>query len=157
MVDKQKQKEDKSMNRKLIRLTEGDLHRIVKESVKRVLREKRFGRPEPFFGSEINGRSGMLYCMDSGERCVLYDLKFMGNCIIGRDRDTNEIKTVYLTSLFARPIDGSTIPSAMRQEDNVVQISHLRVDGSDDMWNLTVDDYFGSPEETAERDYASGY
>jgi len=25
------------------------------------------------------------------------------------------------------------------------------------MWNLTVDDYFGSPEETAERDYASGY
>ena len=27
------------MNKKLIRLTEGDLHRIVKESVNRILRE----------------------------------------------------------------------------------------------------------------------
>jgi hypothetical protein len=31
--------ESKNMNKKLIRLTEGDLHRIVKESVRRVLRE----------------------------------------------------------------------------------------------------------------------
>ena len=32
-------KESKIMNKKLIRLTESDLHRIVKESVKKILRE----------------------------------------------------------------------------------------------------------------------
>lgn len=148
--------EDKIM-KKVIRLTESDLHNMVKESVKRILKETRFGRPEPFFGREINGRSGMLYCRENGDRCVLYDLHFMGNCIIGIDRNTNEEKTIYLTSLFAAPIDGSTIPSAHRQADNVVEITHLRVDGSDEMYNLTVDDYFGGPEETAERDFASGY
>ena len=31
------------MNKKLIRLTESDLHRIVKESVNRILRESQFG------------------------------------------------------------------------------------------------------------------
>ena len=30
-----------NMNKKLIRLTESDLHRIVKESVKTILREKK--------------------------------------------------------------------------------------------------------------------
>ena len=31
------------MNKKLIRLTEGDLHRIVKESINRVLKEAAYG------------------------------------------------------------------------------------------------------------------
>ena len=35
--------ESKNMNNKLIRLTESDLHRIVKESVKKVLNERTFG------------------------------------------------------------------------------------------------------------------
>jgi hypothetical protein len=149
--------ENKNSMKQLIRLTEEDLRQLVENSVRKIIKGTRFGRPEPFFGREINGRSGMLYCKDTGEQCVLYDLHFMGNSIVGRDRDTNEMKTAYLVSLFARPIDGSTIPSAHRQEDNVVEITHLRVEGSENMWNLTVDDYFGGPEETAERDFASGY
>ena len=36
-----KTNENKKMNKKIIKLTEGDLHRIVKQSVKRVLREAR--------------------------------------------------------------------------------------------------------------------
>jgi hypothetical protein len=35
-----KVKEYTTMNNKLIRLTESDLHRIVKESVKRILKEE---------------------------------------------------------------------------------------------------------------------
>ena len=38
--------ESKNMNKKLIRLTENDLHRIVKESVNRVLRESQFMNDE---------------------------------------------------------------------------------------------------------------
>lgn len=37
-----KVKENKTMNKKLIRLTEGDLHRIVKESVYKILKESQF-------------------------------------------------------------------------------------------------------------------
>ena len=39
------------MNKKLIRLTEGDLHRIVKESVNRVLNEGVFGSEPPYYWS----------------------------------------------------------------------------------------------------------
>lgn len=39
------------MNKKLIRLTESDLHRIVKESVNRVLKEGVFGSEPPYYWS----------------------------------------------------------------------------------------------------------
>lgn len=46
------------MNKKLIRLTEGDLHRIVKESVNRILRENSRGE------SKIIKEGGHLYHKD---------------------------------------------------------------------------------------------
>lgn len=44
------------MAKRLIRLTEGDLHNIIKESVKRILREGKFDNNKPFF----NGPSGKI-------------------------------------------------------------------------------------------------
>lgn len=143
--------------KRIIRLTESDLHNIVKESVSKILKETRFGRLEPFFGHKINGKSGMLYSMEGGKRYVLYHLRFDGDSIIGVDRETNKPIRIFLTSLFARPIDGSTIPSVREIDKDVIEITHLRLQNDNKMYNLTIDDYFGSPEETAERDYASGY
>ena len=143
--------------KKVIRLTENDLHNIVKESVNRILKETRFGRPEPFFGHKINGKSGMLYSLEGGEKYVLYNLRFDGDSIIGVDRETNKPMRIFLTSLFAKPIDGSTIPSVRQIAKDVIEITHLRLHNDDKMYNLTIDDYYGSPEETAERDYASGF
>lgn len=47
------------MNKKLIRLTEGDLHRIVKESVERILKEQQIGgSSEP--GYEFDFETGQV-------------------------------------------------------------------------------------------------
>ena len=43
--------ESKNMNKKLIRLTEQDLHRIVKESVNKILKEGDFGSEPPYYWS----------------------------------------------------------------------------------------------------------
>jgi len=141
----------------IIRLTESDLHNIIKESVNRILKETRFGNPKPFFGYEINDKNGMLYSLEGGEKYVLYHLRFDGDSIVGIDRETNQPMRVFLTSLFGRPIDGSTIPSVRTIDKDTIEITHLRLDGDNKMYNLTIDDYFGGPEETAERDFASGY
>lgn len=43
--------ESKTMNKKVIRLTESDLHKIVKESVNRILKEDMFGSEPPYYWS----------------------------------------------------------------------------------------------------------
>lgn len=143
--------------KKIIRLTESDLHNIIKDSVNRILKETRFGSPKPFFGHEINGKNGMLYSLEGGQKYVLYHLHFDGDSIVGIDRETNKPMRIFLNSLFARPIDGSTIPSVRTIDDGVIEVTHLSLPNDNKIYNLTIDDYFGSPEETAERDYASGY
>ena len=51
-----KTNENKKMNKKLIRLTESDLHRIVKESVKKVIKEAgRRGKCEYFLYTPFDG------------------------------------------------------------------------------------------------------
>ena len=45
-----------NMNKKVIRLTENDLHKIVKESVNRVLKEARKNRPLQDYADEITRR-----------------------------------------------------------------------------------------------------
>lgn len=54
------------MNKKPIRLTEGDLHKIVKESVKKVLKEE-------FYGDDNHGENGEEYYEDTIEGEYLYD------------------------------------------------------------------------------------
>lgn len=62
------------MNKKLIRLTESDLHKIVKESVNRVLREDKYWNPEYEFDREIfdrdTGDNERLEAIDKKKRRV---------------------------------------------------------------------------------------
>ena len=54
------------MNKKLIRLTEGDLHRIVKESLKRVLKESEFDD----FGIAYDKRGNEIH---KGDMVIWFD------------------------------------------------------------------------------------
>ena len=53
------------MNKKLIRLTESDLHKIVKESVERILNEGKYTNNNPYFGNATQYVRGDSY-FDSG-------------------------------------------------------------------------------------------
>ena len=57
-----------NMNKKLIRLTESDLHRIVKQSVNIILKEDKYWNPEYEFDREIYDRDS-----DDGERLKAID------------------------------------------------------------------------------------
>lgn len=56
------------MTKKLIRLTESDLHRIVKQSVNKILKEDKYWNPEYEFDREIYDRDS-----DDGERLKAID------------------------------------------------------------------------------------
>lgn len=143
---------DMRNKRNTIRLNESMLHRIIKESVKRILSETRFGTPQPVFGDEINGKSAYLI-NDTGRMVAVIDnLKFVGNSIIGENRATDEKVTFYLTGLFAHPVDGSTLPGTRKTKDGLY-ITHLRMDGGDEYYELLIDDYLLTPESAAEWDY----
>lgn len=141
-----------NMNKNKIRLTESQLHRIIKESVKRILSETRFGKPQPVFGDAINGKSAYLI-NDTGRMVAVIDnLKFVGNAIIGGNRATDEKVTFYLTGLFGHPVDGSTLPGTRKTKDGLY-ITHLQMDGGDEYYELLIDDYLLTPESAAEWDY----
>lgn len=141
-----------NMNKNKIRLTESQLHRIIKESVKRILSETRFGKPQPVFGDAINGKSAYLI-NDTGRMVAVIDnLKFVGNSIIGGNRATDEEVTFYLTGLFGHSVDGSTLPGTRKTKDGLY-ITHLQMDGGDEYYELLVDDYLLTPESAAEWDY----
>ena len=141
-----------NMNKNKIRLTESQLHRIIKESVKRILSETRFGKPQPVFGNAINGKSAYLI-NDTGRMVAVIDnLKFVGNAIIGGNRATDEKVTFYLTGLFGHPVDGSTLPGTRKTKDGLY-ITHLQMDGGDEYYELLIDDYLLTPESAAEWDY----
>ena len=135
-----------------IRLNESTLHRIIKESVKRILSETRFGTPQPVFGDEINGKSAYLINDTRRMVAVIDNLKFVGNAIIGVNRATDEKVTFYLTGLFAHPVDGSTLPGTRKTKDGLY-ITHLKMDGGDEYYELLIDDYLLTPESAAEWDY----
>lgn len=141
-----------NMNKNKIRLTESQLHRIIKESVKRILSETRFGKPQPVFGNAINGKSAYLIS-DTGRMVAVIDnLKFYGNSIIGENRATEEKVTFYLTGLFGHSVDGSTLPGTRKTKDGLY-ITHLQMDGGDEYYELLIDDYLLTPESAAEWDY----
>ena len=141
-----------NMNKNKIRLTESQLHRIIKESLKRILSETRFGKPQPVFGNAINGKSAYLI-NDTGRMVAVIDnLKFYGNSIIGENRATEEKVTFYLTGLFGHPVDGSTLPGTRKTKDGLY-ITHLQMDGGDEYYELLIDDYLLTPESAAEWDY----
>ena len=141
-----------NMNKNKIRLTESQLHRIIKESLKRILSETRFGKPQPVFGNAINGKSAYLI-NDTGRMVAVIDnLKFVGNAIIGGNRATDEKVTFYLTGLFGHPVDGSTLPGTRKTKDGLY-ITHLQMDGGDEYYELLIDDYLLTPESAAEWDY----
>lgn len=141
-----------NMNKNKIRLTESQLHRIIKESVKRILSETRFGKPQPVFGDAINGKSAYLI-NDTGRMVAVIDnLKFVGNAIIGGNRATDEKVTFYLTGLFGHPVDGSTLPGTRKTKDGLY-ITHLQMDGGNEYYELLIDDYLLTPESAAEWDY----
>lgn len=141
-----------NMNKNKIRLTESQLHRIIKESVKRILSETRFGKPQPVFGNAINGKSAYLI-NDTGRMVAVIDnLKFYGNSIIGENRATEEKVTFYLTGLFGHSVDGSTLPGTRKTKDGLY-ITHLQMDGGDEYYELLIDDYLLTPESAAEWDY----
>ena len=138
--------------RNTIRLNESMLHMIIKESVKRILSETRFGTPQPVFGDEINGKSAYLI-NDTGRMVAVIDnLKFVGNSIIGENRATDEEVTFYLTGLFGHSVDGSILPGTRKTKDGLY-ITHLRMDGGDEYYELLIDDYLLTPESAAEWDY----
>ena len=140
------------MNKNKIRLTESQLHNMISESVKRVLSETRFGKPQPVFGNAINGKSAYLI-NDSGRMVgVIDNLTFVGNSIVGEDRATDEQVTFYLTGLFGHSVDGSTLPGTRKTKDGLY-ITHLQMDGGDEYYELLIDDYLLTPESAAEWDY----
>lgn len=141
-----------NMNKNKIRLTESTLHKIIKESVKRILQETRFGKPQPVFGNAINGKSAYLI-NDTGRMVAVIDnLKFYGNSIIGENRATEEKVTFYLTGLFGHSVDGSTLPGTRKTKDGLY-ITHLQMDGGDEYYELLIDDFLLTPESAAEWDY----
>ena len=141
-----------NMNKNKIRLTESQLHNMISESVKRILSETRFGKPQPVFGDAINGKSAYLI-NDTGRMVAVIDnLKFVGNAIIGGNRATDEKVTFYLTGLFGHPVDGSTLPGTRKTKDGLY-ITHLQMDGDDEYYELLIDDYLLTPESAAEWDY----
>lgn len=90
LVNENKQyKTYRNMNKKLIRLTESDLHRIVKESVKRVLREDKYWNPEYEFDREIFDRG-----TDNNERLEAIDKKTKRMTTLYLER-INGLKTHY--------------------------------------------------------------
>lgn len=138
--------------RNTIRLNESMLHMIIKESVKRILSETRFGTPQPVFGDEINGKSAYLINETGRMVAVIDNLKFVGNAIIGENRATEDKVTFYLTGLFGHSVDGSTLPGTRKTKDGLY-ITHLRMDGGDEYYELLIDDYLLTPESAAEWDY----
>lgn len=141
-----------NMNKNKIRLTESQLHNMISESVKRILSETRFGKPQPVFGDAINGKSAYLI-NDTGRMVAVIDnLKFVGNSIIGGNRATDEKVTFYLTGLFGHSVDGSTLPGTRKTKDGLY-ITHLQMDGGDEYYELLIDDYLLTPESAAEWDY----
>ena len=152
VVNKESKQYNTNMNKNKIRLTESQLHNMISESVKRILSETRFGKPQPVFGDAINGKSAYLI-NDTGRMVAVIDnLKFVGNAIIGGNRATDEKVTFYLTGLFGHPVDGSTLPGTRKTKDGLY-ITHLQMDGDDEYYELLVDDYLLTPESAAEWDY----
>ena len=135
-----------------IKLTELQLHNVIRESVKRILSETRFGKPQHVFGDAINGKSAYLINGTGRMVAVIDNLKFVGNSIIGGNRATHEKVTLYLTGLFGHPVDGSTLPGTRETKDGLY-ITHLQMDGGDEYYELLIDDYLLTPESAAEWDY----
>ena len=129
-----------NMNKNKIRLTESQLHNMISESVKRILSETRFGKPQPVFGNTINGKSAYLINGTGRMVAVIDNLKFYGNSIIGENRATDEEVTFYLTGLFGHSVDGSTLPGTRKTKDGLY-ITHLQMDGGDEYYELLIDDY----------------
>lgn len=152
VVNKESKQYNTNMNKNKIRLTESQLHNMISESVKRILSETRFGKPQPVFGNAINGKSAYLI-NDTGRMVAVIDnLKFYGNSIIGENRATEEKVTFYLTGLFGHSVDGSTLPGTRKTKDGLY-ITHLQMDGGDEYYELLIDDYLLTPESAAEWDY----
>ncbi len=152
VVNKESKQYNTNMNKNKIRLTESQLHKMISESVKRILSETRFGKPQPVFGDAINGKSAYLI-NDTGRMVAVIDnLKFVGNSIIGGNRATDEKVTFYLTGLFGHSVDGSTLPGTRKTKDGLY-ITHLQMDGGDEYYELLIDDYLLTPESAAEWDY----
>lgn len=152
VVNKESKQYNTNMNKNKIRLTESQLHNMISESVKRILSETRFGKPQPVFGDAINGKSAYLI-NDTGRMVAVIDnLKFVGNSIIGGNRATDEKVTFYLTGLFGYSVDGSTLPGTRKTKDGLY-ITHLQMDGGDEYYELLIDDYLLTPESAAEWDY----
>lgn len=128
------------------------LHRIIKESVKRVLSETRFGKEQPVFGDTINRKSAYLINGHGRMVAVIDNLKFVGNAIIGRNRATDENLTFYLNGVFGHSVDGSTLPSTRKTKDGLY-ITHLDMGGDYEYYELLIDDYLLTPESAAEWDY----
>lgn len=140
VVNKESKQYNTNMNKNKIRLTESQLHNMISESVKRILSETRFGKPQPVFGDAINGKSAYLI-NDTGRMVAVIDnLKFVGNSIIGGNRATDEKVTFYLTGLFGHSVDGSTLPGTRKTKDGLY-ITHLQMDGGDEYYELLIDDY----------------
>lgn len=152
VVNKESKQYNTNMNKNKIRLTESQLHNMIRESVKRILSETRFGKPQPVFGNTINGKSAYLID-DSGRMVgVIDNLTFVGNSIVGEDRATDEQVTFYLTGLFGHSVDGSTLPGTRKTKDGLY-ITHLQMDDGDEYYELLIDDYLLTPESAAEWDY----
>lgn len=137
-----------------IRLSESSLYRIIKESVRRVLNETRFGTPKYVEGRKVNGKSGNLIS-DNGKGsivAVLDNLHFLGNSITGENRETRKKETLFIVGLFGRPVDGFTLPSA-HETPNGLAVTHLMRGNEEGYYLLDVDEYLMTPEFSAEWDY----
>ena len=94
--------ESKNMSKKVIRLTEGDLHKIIKESVKRVLRE------ESRYNEEI-----MNKIIDAYNEAVKWSNSIYGN---------GNWKPIFISSLAWMIIDNGLTVKDMANYGNVLEV-----------------------------------
>jgi hypothetical protein len=116
------------MNKKLIRLTESDLHRIVKESVKRVLREDKYWNPEYEFDREVFDRG-----TDNNERLEAIDKK----------NEEND-EALFRTYKWVKKTLSNGIPKIMKSDFQGV--SRIKDEKTSEGFDLYSFELFVSPE-----------
>lgn len=91
-IDNNYKNESRHMNKKLIRLTESDLHRIVKESVNRILKEAKYDYENQAYDEKYDGENTYLQVsmMSSPEIYI--------KCNNGRKPSSDYIKTYNILS-----------------------------------------------------------
>ena len=95
--------------KKIVRLTEGDLHRIIKESVKRVIRENKYG----VFDVYTKDKYSPVFVRYGGES-VLYEIPKELEPML-RDLDTRDGRIDFIDALSNANLEPQDIDVDLRE------------------------------------------